>query len=499
MKNVFWETGQRLVKQIFEWAQTAKDENIAEFRQDLTVPGVAKDLLNELDIIEGSNNIPAAPTITVRTGIAYDTNGERVIIADENVAFDPTNPSDTTDDGLGNLISTPHSTGSKNVLLTINVNNFVWIDYLKITDETTFTLQKITNAKQFYKQEDGFTIAVTTVDVAPTAFSLKLGNIDLTGAGVVSPLTIDTSGRVFFVLKPNRVKGQTADAGKTDRTTVYDPATEIFLNTHIKAIGEGTSVPNNPHGISPVDIGLSPANTVQDHQQFFHTSGIIGSPTTTTSSLFPVINTFNPGEDQLIIKPLITGEETHIDGLVILPDDISTDVIIVFNALDANDTYFIFLDKNTKTIQKTQTDLISTPDVTKFVLCQVDWTFPGGTGGDLTNLIDHRIFGVVSDRDIQRDLPKFILALISGGQPVTSSHTYSATAFNVLTTSFSGTDNRGIAFSFSAAFTYSPGNDSDAARLDSSVETFTFGVLSTTTNTTYNYDGNDNLTGITRV
>ena len=499
MKNVAFNLGQRIIKQLLDWFQTAKDENIAERRQDMTDEGIATNLLNEFDIIVGTNDTPPTPSIIIRTGIAYDIDGERLIIDDEDISHDATNPSDTTDDGKGNLISTPHSTGSKNIPLTVNSANFIWLDYLKVTDESEFTLQRITNSKQFYKQSDGYDLTITTVDTPPTASSLKLGNVDLTGFGVVSISTISKSGRIFLGTKPNRVKVVTADAGKTDKTTVYDPATSIFLEDHVKGVGEGTPAPNNPHGIGPVDIGLSPANTVQDHQQFFHTSGIVGNPTTTSSSLFSVINTFSPGEDQLIIKALIVNEEVHIDGLIILSSDISSDVIVLFNALDTNGTYWIYLDKNTKTILKTQVDLISSPDVTKLVLCQVDWTFPGATSGDLTNLIDHRPFGVTSDTDVQRDLPHFVIGLLSGAYPVTSSHTYSATAFNVLTTSFSGTDLSGVAFSYSGSYTYTPSNDSPSAKLVSSVETFTYGVLSKTTNTTYAYDGNDNLTGITRV
>lgn len=499
MKSVFWESGQRVIQQILDFFQTGKEENTVERRQDYTNPGIVKDLLNEFDIIVGTNNTPSTPSITVRTGVAYDTNGERILIDDENVSHDATNPSDTTDDGKGNLVATPHSTGSLNIPLNTNQNNFVWIDYLLTTDETEFTLQKITNAKQFYKRIDGYQIVITTVDTPPTSASLKLGNVDLTGGGVVSGSTISLANRIFSATKPNRVRAKTMEANQSDKTATYTAGTEIFVDEHIRSIGELTPTVNNPHGTGPEDIGLSPANTVQDHQQFFHTTGIVGSPTTSTSSLFPVINTFNPGEDQLIIKPLVTGEEAHIDGLIILPDDISTDVTVLFNALDPNGTYYIFLDKNTKTIQKTQTDLITTPDVTKMLLCRVDWTYPGATSGDLTNLIDDRTFGVTSDTDIQRDLPHFVISLLAGSYPVSVTTTYSATAFNALTTTWSGTDLRGVAFSFSASYTYTPGNDDPDAKLVSSTETFTYGPLSVSTSTTYGYDGNDNLTTITRV
>jgi hypothetical protein len=499
MKNVLWQTGMRVIQQVLDWFQSGKELNDTELKQDVFNAGIVTGLLNEFDIIVGTNNTPVTPSITIRTGVAHDINGERIIIDDENISYDATNPADTTNDGKGNLVSTPHSTGSLNVPLTVNTNNYIWIDYLQAADESEFTLQKVTNKKLFYKRTDGYQITVTTVNTPPTANSLKLGNVNLTAFGVVSGATISKANRIYFTTKLKRVQIQTADAGKTDRTLSYPAATSIFLDDHIKAVGTGTVTHLNPHGVGPVDIGLSPANTVQDHQQFFHSSGIIGSPTTTTSSLFGAINVITPGEDQLIVKPLITGEEVHIDGLVILPSDIPTDVIVTFNALDPNGTYYIYLDKNTKTILKTQVDLITTPDITKFLLYTVTWTYPGVGLGDLSDLVNRRVFGVTANRDIQRDLPHFIISLLTDNYPITSSITYSPTAYNTLTSSFSGTDLRGIAFSYSASYTYTPSNDDVAAVLTTSTETFIYGTLTRTTTSTYTYDGNNNLISVTRV
>lgn len=499
MRNVLFQTGQRIIKQILDWLQLAKESSDVDRRNDYTEPGLLHNELNEFDVIVGANNTPLAPSVTIRTGIAYDVNGERVLIDDEDLEHDATNPSDTTDDGFGNLISTPHSTGSKNVPLTVNVNNFVWVDYLQVTDESVFTLQKITNSKQFYKKVDGYEILVTVVDTPPTANSLKLGNIDLTGSGVVSGSTISLLDRLFSLTKLERVKIHTVDAGKTNATQVYGFDEDHTLDEHVKAVGSGTPTPKNPHAISAVDIGLPPAGTVEEHQEFFHTSGVIANPNATTSGLFPAINFVNPGTDQLIFKALLVSERVNIDGVIALQTDFLIDHIENFNALDSNGTWYLYVDKVTRTIQRTQTDLIATPDAGKFLLCTVDWTFPGATGGDLTNLVDIRVFGVTGFKDVQAELPNFVIALLSGNYPTVSNVTYSAINFNALTSDFSGTDPQGTPFSYSAAFTYTPNNDDINAVLVSSVETFTYGLLSVTTNTTYAYDGNDNLITVTRI
>jgi hypothetical protein len=403
MKSVLWQNAQRVIRQILDWAQFAKESNIKEHRQDYFEAGILKNLLNEFDIIAGTNNTPLTPSVTIRTGVAYDSNGDRIIIDDENISFDPTNSSNTTNDGLGNLILTPHSTGSKNISLTVNVNNYIWLDYLLTTDETQFTLHKITKAKQFYKRTDGYKITVTTINTPPTVASLKLGNVDLTGSGVVSAGTISKVGRVFSAVKINRVKIKTPKADKTDATVSYLSETEIFLDDHIKAIGNGSVSATNPHGLTPADIGFTNEDEIL-HQKFLHSNGIVGDTFSITSSLYTTITTVSPGFDFLIVRKLDLSEVAIVDGVTIKNSDLPSDVTVAFNSFDASGIWYIYLDKNTKSISRTQINLITSPDNTKLLLYSVVWTYPGGMGagdGDLSSLVDRRIFGNISTREIQ--------------------------------------------------------------------------------------------------
>lgn len=405
MKQLFWKSGQRVIKQVLDWFQDAADESISDRRADLMDYGIVKNLLNEFDIIVGTNNTPSTPSITIRTGVAYDTNGDRISIDDESIPFTASNPTHQTDDGSGLLVNTPRSTGSFNIPLTTNINNYVWIEYLQTTDDSLFTLHKLFNTKIFYKLTDGYKITVTTINTPPSLTALKLGNVDLTGGGVVSGTTIAKSGRVIGGVSHYRAKIHTVLADKSDKTQVYGPDQEIFVDDHVRAIGTGVVGPNNPHGISPTDIGLSPASTIQEHQEFFHSNGlIVPNEATTSSALYGFVTVLTPGFDFITYKALTGTERVNVGGNVVVASDISTDVIVSFTALDPSGTYYIYLDGNTKTIQKTQTDLISTPDEFKFVLSTVTYTYPGGMGagdGDLSSFVDRRLFGTIAARDIQ--------------------------------------------------------------------------------------------------
>lgn len=405
MKKVFWQSGQRVIKQVLDWLQDSADDSVLERQEDYADYGIIKNLLNEFDIIVGTNNTPSTPSITIRTGVAYDSNTQRIVIDDEGISYNPSNITHTTDDGSGNFVSTPRSSGSLNVPLTTNTNNYIWIEYLQTVDDSVFTLHKLLNTKIFYKQTDGYKITVTLVNTPPSASALKLGNVDLSLGGVVSVATINKSNRVLGGISHYRVKIHTVLADKSDRVTSYTPDQEIFVDDHVRAIGTGTVSATNPHGLSPTDIGLSPASTIQEHQEFFHSNGLmVPNEASTVSALYGFVTVLTPGFDFITYRALTGTERVNVGGNVIVASDISSDVIVNFTALDPSGTYYIYLDGNTRTIGKTQTNLIATPDEFKFLLSTVNYTYPGGMGagdGDLSGFVDRRLFGTIGTRDIQ--------------------------------------------------------------------------------------------------
>jgi microcystin-dependent protein len=401
MNSVIFSSGQRIIKQILDWFQTGNQTDIKERITDYSQYGVCKNALNSLAVIAGTNNTLATPSVTVQTGVAYDINGNRINVSDEVTSFDPSQPVHTTDNGLGTPIITPRSTGSLNVPLTPNSDNYVWIDYLATTDDSVFTLQKISNAKQFYKQTDGYKITVTLVNTAPTSSSVLLARVNLTGGGVVNSTTINQTVRQYSKIRDYRVRITTNKTDRTDVPAVYNTGEmELFLDDHIHAIGNGPVTPTNPHGLTATDIGLT-ATTIEEHQRYLHSNGIVGDSASLTSSLYPFVTEVTPGLDFITIRRLIFGEEAIVNGLTINSANINTDTPVIFNSLDANGVWYIYVDSALATVLKTQTDIVTVPDATKLVICKATWSYPTANGGDLSLFSDLRVFGNVATREIQ--------------------------------------------------------------------------------------------------
>lgn len=402
MNSVIWSSGQRIIKQILDWFQSGNQSDIQERIQDYSQYGVCKNQLNGMDLVVGTNDTLATPSATVRTGVAYDTNGNRIYVSDEVTPYDPGTggPLHTTDNGLGTPISTPRSTGSLNVPLTPNSDNYVWIDYLGTIDDSIFTLQKISNAKQFYKQTDGYEITATITNTPPSVSSVLLARVNLTGSGRVVN-SIDETVRQFSKIKDFRVRITTNRVDRTDVPAVYNTGEiELFLDDHIHAIGNGPVTPQNPHGLTATDIGLT-ATTIEEHQRDLHSNGIVGDPASLTTSLYPAVTVVTPGLDFITVHKLVFGEEAVVNGFSINSSNLGSDTTVVFNNLDASGIWYIYLDSVSKSIIKTQVDIVSVPDETKFVICKATWTYPTADGGDLTEFFDLRKFGNIASREIQ--------------------------------------------------------------------------------------------------
>lgn len=480
MKQVIWQTGLRVIKQVLDWFQDGGQNSDRTRRQDYSDKGIFSDLiytfltgtvtfangsstvtgsgtafLSELKpgdtvsdaggivtgvvnavstntsftltsnwtgssgstasaqridpqfaiVIGDNNNPPITHSINVRAGVAYDSNADRVVISTPISIYNPSNPTSTSADGIGGTVVTPLSTGSVNIPLTANTLNYVWIDYLNTTDTSSFTIQKSSGKKQYYKADDGFKITVTTTSTPPLASSLLLGTINLTGFGVVSPSTISIAGRNLAGLKYGRVKVKTAKADRSNATATYTADTEILIDAHVKAVGTGTVTATNPHGMTPVDIGLNTAEILETHQKFMHSSGIVGSTVSITSSLYLTPTIITPGEDYVTIQPLTSSEIALINGVTATSADIPNAVVLLFSSsVDATGTYWVYLDKTTKTIQRTNVN--PTSDATKLTLWSFLWTadpFGLPQNGNITSIVDLRVFGTLNNDNIDHE------------------------------------------------------------------------------------------------
>ena len=401
MFQVLFQNGQRIILQLLNWVQTSFQQTFSNRIKDYSQHGVCKNELSEFTIVPGSNSTPTTPSVTIGDGAAYDLIANRIFISStDTTTYNSSLPNTTTNDGTGNFVSTPFSTGCVNVPLTVNSFNYLWIDYLGIVDPTIFTLQDITLAKQFYQQSDGYKITVTTVNIAPDSGSIFLGSVNLTGSGVVSSTTISQFGRVYSANLPYRNLIETVATNLLDRTTIYTTGSQkYFLDDHIKAVGTGTVGPQNPHGLSPQDIGLSSSSTIQFHQEFLHSPGIVGISSTVQTQIINI----TPGFDQLLINPIPANSVVTSNGISLTSTDIPLTTTLQFTSFDAPGTWYIYVDIINKLIARTQTNLISTPNPNQYLIYTVFYTFPDPDSGNghLSVLTDFRVFGNIATRELQ--------------------------------------------------------------------------------------------------
>lgn len=313
-------SAQRIIRQVLDFLQTSKEEAIKERFTDFFGDGVVQGELNSMSIVTKTDD-PSIQTdrVKVDTGSAY-FSGERMFISVATVAYDVTNVSDTTDDGLGNPLSTPHSTGSFDIPLTLGSINYLYIAYLQATDETQFTLHKLTGAKQFYKRTDGYEIRVNITGVNPdVARFILLGTVNMTsGSGSAIPANVSTNNRPLCRTRTNKVGIETANLSKTDRPASYSLGNQSYpLDSHIKAVGTGTVSPINPHGMTLADLGVSSFQTVEEHRILEHSNVLITTDSTnpfpSTSGMF--VLKIDAPMDALYIYRLISGQVLIINGL----------------------------------------------------------------------------------------------------------------------------------------------------------------------------------------
>lgn len=423
MASVIFQNAERIIKQVFDWFQTSGQNKTNNLILDTFQEGIDNSTVagEGFIVVPGTNNTVSQPSVNVTTGgIAYDNVGNRIFISpSDTTLYNSTAPATTTNDGLGNLLPTPQSTGVINVPVTQSSTNYLWIDYLATIDPTAFTLNKETEAKQFYKQTDGYNITVTTVNIAPDAGSVFLAAINMSAGGTaVQPSNISQVGRTYYQILPGMVPITTPRADLTDRTPSYAPSTTYTLEAHIKAVGTGPGIsPFNPHNTSLQDLGVSQFDTVQAHRQLEH--GVNGSGPGNATDVNNAIIAGVPGtfpasypntsacataiiiatSDYILVHQLLSTEFAIVNGTAYnaagLFGAIPADASIMFP--NVSGTYNVYWDSIGQSFGVTTGSVAFDP--TRLWLCTVDYNYVGILGHNaLSNLIERRRIGATSER-----------------------------------------------------------------------------------------------------
>jgi microcystin-dependent protein len=414
MASVIFSNAQRIIAQIFDWLQTSGQTKTTDIITDTFSAGIdnATTSGEGFFVVPGTNNTSANPSVNVTLGgIAYDPLGNRIFIStSDTTLYNISNATATTNDGLGNFLSTPQSSGVINIPMTQLSQNYIWIDYLPTINTTAFTLNEITNAKIFYEQTDGYNITVTTTNVSPDAKSIFLASVNMTGGGAVVSSNISQLGRTYYSILPKIVPITTPFNNGSNRTPQYNQNTTYTLDAHIKSIGTGTGItPFNPHNMSLSDLGVTTLDTVVGRSQITDDNVIIAgtpsNPYPTLSAFAPSINIVNPGSDTLNIQAMLSTEFAIVNGTAYTTNQIfgavPTNATILFPPLSG--FYYVYWDSVAMVFGVTTINISS--DVTKLLIATVTYTYVGSSPSDhnaLSGLTDLRIIGNSSTYVLQR-------------------------------------------------------------------------------------------------
>src|SRR5579863_4666556 len=314
MENTNFQSGMKIIKQVLTNEVSTTTDAIQKRVTDISSPGVLLNVLNEFNIVAGTNSTGASPSVSVQTGIAYNLNGDRITISNPNDLYNSSNPFTTTPDGIGGNTLTPQSTGSLNISLPANTTSYLFIDYLETIDPNTFTLHKITNQKLFYSESDGYQLGFSnSPSIFPAGFSsaaLFLGSVGTTNTLSNGIANINQIGIPLYGINPEQVAIQTPNISGADFTLTYSYSETLTLNDHIKAIGSGTITPKNPHGLSATDIGVTSESQLIEHQEFLHAPGIVSSSIGgNASALYMQVHTSGIASENFVqIQPLVSNE-----------------------------------------------------------------------------------------------------------------------------------------------------------------------------------------------
>lgn len=410
MQNTNFSSGMKVIKQVLTNEVNVANSSIADRISDISAPGVLLSILNQFRIIAGTNSTGVAPSISVETGIAYNSNGERILLLDGSVLFNSANSSTTTPNGIGGNTLTPISTGSLNISIPVNTISYIFIDYLQTVDSLLFTIHKVTSQKLFYSQTDGYKIGISSSPgVVPTGFSsasIFLGSVTTLNSLVNGIFNINQTGIAIFGVHPQQVQVQTPQVNKSDATTTYTSGLTTTLDAHVRSIGSGTVTPFNPHGLSGSDIGVSALGGVE-HQEFLHCPGII-SPSISGNGSALYMNIFTSGiasENFVQILPFTSQELAVVEGVTIDSGNIGS--TLQFSFVDTNSNplpngvHTFYLDNVTKTVLRALPGTFNPSNASQMRLWDIQWTNPLLI---FNSAHDYRLFGTLTSSNIRFEL-----------------------------------------------------------------------------------------------
>lgn len=250
-KNGNIDSGTEVLSNNVTFMQQAKDLAISNLFGDLFVEGILN-TGNENTMFKITAN--GDGTFNVGMGIAYKQNFaiepilyERIAITNSNEIYNAANAQQTTDDGTGDLVVTPKSTGCKNIPIPIaGITYFVDLKYLTVCDNGNTgdglnlknysiakneTIGSNTQRKRFYKWIDGYEIRL--VQTIGEVQGVCLGTVTKDGN---NQITITDDERTGHLLVDSKIFIEYFTSGQGIAIKTEGETTTLSVNVDDKTI-----------------------------------------------------------------------------------------------------------------------------------------------------------------------------------------------------------------------------------------------------------------------
>jgi hypothetical protein len=267
MKRLPITSGQEVLSTNLEWLQTAKEEAIRERFNDCFSDGILNVLQAGLQPFNMTDN--GDGTFSIGPGCSYKTDSttlqtERVVVlSTDTTSYSATLPVQQTADGIGGYITTPKSTGCKNIPITDGDTKYIGIKYLLYCDSNTvasptnYSLHPRTGKRVFYSWKDGYEIEIMSSAILVTG--TYLGSVSRSG----SVITVDMSNRPYVSLRGEVLGLDTSNIVDGAVTTVK-LASSAVTGAKIAAAVAGDGLGKDTNGNLKVNVDDSTIEIVSD-------------------------------------------------------------------------------------------------------------------------------------------------------------------------------------------------------------------------------------------
>ena len=379
-----------------QYAQSALAQQIKDSRTDIMDAGVTSAVNSYVQLDPATSGSLNTPTIRILPLSAYTYTGERIQTAlTFGLALDLSDSAGTN----GRRLGTQGSLADEDFGWENGATYYICVKYIergarpKPQEDTAIPYaSRVYSGYEFYALRQGvdsfivdgvnpYIILATATYTETTVGDSTTKTLTIQNAGITQYATID--GSRVGIEPAEIVTGSYAPQDSTNNS-------KITLSDHIHAIYDPNAVSaQNPHGITAEYLGVD-TKSVPRHEKMYHSDGLLGDRTSTSSALYATVIEQVGTVDLLKVYNLQNGELLHYNGTSI---EYFSSRDVVFANIILSDTNGIWPDGKYSLYISTQTNniFIAVPDNSAATSRRYTITYNTSASESRTPILDTQI------------------------------------------------------------------------------------------------------------